>query len=130
MWPRDRDPEKCSEALRRDPVSMHKTAADPKGAQTMCLKAKNVSSLPAWVSPPPLWGLDGNITPSASVYTHGRSTQRERGTPCVIALEDEHAAWVECFIPAFSELSNVPPKFMSTWNLKMLPYLEIGSLQV
>lgn len=32
--------------------------------------------------------------------------------------------------PTCSWLSSVSPQFMSTWNLRILPYLEVGSLQM
>lgn len=46
------------------------------------------------------------------------------------ALEGEPMAPVECSLPVFSVLSSVPSTFMATWNPRMGPYLEIGSLQM
>lgn len=43
-WPRDRDPEKCCGALKGNPISLHKTAADPRGAQSLWDGGESISS--------------------------------------------------------------------------------------
>lgn len=108
---------------------MHKTAAaDLRGAQAMWVTAKSISSPPNRV--PLLRVLDRNVISIAAVHTRGERAQQDPGTSGGTALEGAHNALVESFIPIFSGLSSITPKFMATWNLRLSPYLEIGSSQM